>query len=79
MEIALNIEGMRQMAQEINDKNELLKKIAAVAHCGGLINLDEATALTTIRRMTLPYFTESSHDNMELLKEIHSTFGFTKG
>jgi len=42
-----------------------LRGIAAIAHCGGLVQMSESDALTAIRRATLPHFstdaTEEQH------------------
>lgn len=35
---------------------EAMRKVAAIAHSGGLIGLDEDEALTAIRRLSLPYW-----------------------
>lgn len=46
-----------------------LEDITAIAHHGGLANLDAAGALKLIRRVTLPYFNPSISDD-EVLRRI---------
>ena len=36
--------------------DEAMRKVAAIAHSGGLLNMSEADALTAIRRLSLPYW-----------------------
>jgi hypothetical protein len=40
----------------------ILKEIAEIAHNGGLCGLNEADALTSIRRLTLPYWDKRRPD-----------------
>ncbi len=36
--------------------DEAMRKVAAIAHSGGLLNMSEADALTAIRRLSLPFW-----------------------
>lgn len=42
---------------------DLLKKIASVAHCGGLLGMTETDALVIIRKATLEYFDKNISDD----------------
>lgn len=63
------INGDFQQKSEVEkQRDELLadlRWIAAIAHCGGLVQMSESDALTAIRRATLPHFstdaTEEQH------------------
>lgn len=44
------------IAQQPAAVDDAMRKVAAIAHSGGLLNMSEADALTAIRRLSLPYW-----------------------
>ena len=46
----------KPIAQQPAAVDEAMRKVAAIAHSGGLLNMSEADALTAIRRLSLPYW-----------------------
>ena len=48
--------------KDLMDDVNRLKRIATIAHCGGIANMSVDDALTAIRKITLPYFDREASD-----------------
>jgi hypothetical protein len=62
------------LSQQPAAVDEAMRKVAAIAHSGGLLGLEEGEALTAIRRLSLPYWQKE-----ERPEQVHATLAAQQG
>lgn len=53
-------EDLHKERQRVKELEAALRDIATIAHCGGLFNMDERSALASVRKITIPFFDKTT-------------------